>query len=151
MRNRPTLLLALAVATPFIAQAQSTASTAPSPRPKPAQLPADSLEIARKYTVWIYTAQSDSLIAHMDSASRAEPGQANRITSDAADLAARAGTETKIVEEKFITRNGARQYWRTATFSSFPEPLLVRVVIGPKGEYFGRGFGPASKAPPIDP
>jgi hypothetical protein len=148
MRIRPTLLLILGFATPLVARAQAPAAAA---LPKPAQLPADSMAVARKYTLWIYSALSDSLIAHMDSAGKAEPGQANAIASDAADLASRAGTETKVLEEKFITRNGNRQYWRTATFSNFGEPLLVRIVMGPKGEYKGRGFGPASHAPPIDP
>jgi hypothetical protein len=36
-------------------------------------------------------------------------------------------------------------------FSNYNEPLLLRWVIGSKGEILGIGFGPLSQAPPIDP
>ena len=148
MRIRHTLLLILTIAIPLVARAQATPSAASS---KPAQLPADSMELGRRYAIWLYTAQSDSIIAHMDSAGRAQVGNADRITNDAAQIATRVGSETTVLEEKFITRNGARQYWRTSTFSNLSEPFLVRFVMGSKGEFLGRGLGPASQAPPIDP
>ena len=149
MRSHHTsLLLALVVALPASAMAQAAI---PASRPKPAQLPKDSMEIARKYTAWFYTNQADSIVAHLDSANRGKPEQKSQYESRAADLAARAGTEKMLMDEKFITRNGMRQYWRTAMFSNFAEPILLRWVIGANGDILGVGMSPLSQAPPIDP
>ena|SRR6185369_5022335 len=148
--HRTPLLLALVLALPASAMAQA-ATSPPAARPKPAQLPKDSMELARKYTAWLYTNQVDSIVAHLDSAERGKAEQKAQYESRAADLAARAGTEKMLMNEKFITRNGARQYWRTAMFSNFSEPILLRWVIGSKGEILGIGMSPLSQAPPIDP
>lgn len=114
------------------------------------RLPADSMELGRKYTLWFYTGMADSLLAHMDSAHRADMTVA-RIEEAMANVATRAGNEVSVVEEKFITRNGARQYWRAAKMDLMEEPFLLRWVITPKGEIAGVGLGPLSQAPPIDP
>lgn len=114
------------------------------------RLPADSMELGRKYTLWFYTNLPDSLLAHMDSASRARMTIAE-IEQTMAQVAIRAGNEVSVIEEKFITRNGARQYWRTAKMDIMEEPFLLRWVITPKGEIAGVGMGPLSQAPPIDP
>jgi hypothetical protein len=152
MRANPTtLLLALSLALPAAVSAQASPASAPAARPKPAQLPADSMELARKYTIWLYTTQSDSIIAHMDPESRTRPNLKSMIEDGTAQLAMSAGTEQKVLEEKFITRNGSRQYWRKATFSNMSEPFLIRLVMNSKGELAGMGMGPASQAPPIDP
>jgi hypothetical protein len=145
------LLLALALTLPVAATAQVSPASAPAARAKPAQLPKDSMELARKYTAWLYTTQIDSIVAHLDSAERGKPEQKAQYESRAADLAARAGSEKMVMDEKFITRSGARQYWRTAMFSNYNEPLLLRWVIGSKGEILGIGMGPLSQAPAIDP
>lgn len=144
-----TVLLVPMLVLPAALPAQ--APQASTSRPKPAQLPPDSMEIARKYTEWLYTNLADSLVAHSDSTVRARPGAKQQFEGMVADLATRAGTEKLVLEEKFITRNGARQYWRTAMFSDFAQPLLLRWVIGPRGELLGVGMGPLSQAPPIDP
>jgi hypothetical protein len=149
--SSPTLLLALTLTLPAAAWAQASPASAPAARPKPAQLPADSMELGRKYTTWLYTTQVDSIIAHMDSASRAQPGVAKSIEDGSAQLAMSAGSEVKVLEEKFITRNGNRQYWRKATFSNIAEPFLLRLVINSKGQLMGMGMGFATQAPPIDP
>ena len=109
------------------------------------------MELGRKYAAWLYTARADSVIAHMDSASRAQPGVAKSIQDGAAQLAVGAGTEDKVLEEKFITRNGNRQYWRKAQFSVAPEPMVIRIVMNAKGEMMGMGVNPASQTPPVDP
>ncbi len=143
-RFLPALLL---IAAPVVASAQAQAGAA-----KPAQLPADSMQLARKYTQWFYNNQLDSLVAHMDSASRSDPAKAKGpLQQNLALIAERAGTETEVIEEKFITRNGMRQYWRTAKFSTLGEPLLVRWVMNSKGEVLGAGLGLLRQAPPIDP
>ena len=133
------------------AGAQSPLAGASAPRPRPAQLPADSMALGRKYAQWLYVAQVDSLMAHMDSASRAQPGLAAGILNGSAQLAANAGTEQKVLDETFITRNGNRQYWRKAQFSNAAEPFVVRIVINARGEMMGMGLNPASQTPPIDP
>jgi hypothetical protein len=146
-RILPILLLS---AVPAVASAQAATQTgAPAPRPKPAQLPADSMERARKFTQWFYNNQHDSLLVQVDSANKAQARQ--QLTQNLVQLSERAGTEVKVIEEKFITRNGARQYWRTAQFSTLDEPILLRWVMGPKGEYNGMGLGLLRQAPPIDP
>lgn len=109
------------------------------------------MELARKYTLWIYTVQTDSVIAHMDSASRAQLGMARNIEDGVAQLTVSAGSEEKVLEEKFITRNGNRQYWRKAKFSIADEPMVIRIVMNAKGEMMGLGMNPASQTPPIDP
>ncbi|MEO8295521.1 MAG: hypothetical protein ABI613_08410 [Gemmatimonadota bacterium] len=112
------------------------------------QLPADSMEIGRKYTTWFYMAMTDSLIAHMVDKTGISSDQ---IMQSLDQLTEHAGHEVSVVEEKFITRNGKRQYWRTAQFDQLEEPLLLRWVITPQGEIDGLGLGPLSQAPPIDP
>ena len=114
------------------------------------QLPPDSMELGRKYTMWFYTNLPDSLLAHMDSSSRGQMTVAE-IEQAMANVASRAGNEISVIEEKFITRNGRRQYWRTAKMDIMEEPFLIRWVITPKGEIAGVGMGPASQTPPIDP
>jgi hypothetical protein len=145
------LLFVLATAPVAAATGQATLSGAPAARPRPAQLPADSLERARKYTLWLYTNQSDSLFTALDSASRSDVGSAKGVENWVANLATFAGSEESLVGERWVTRNGRRQYWRTAKFSGYPEPVQVRWVFTSKGEIGGLGMNPASSAPPIDP
>ncbi|MEO7457542.1 MAG: hypothetical protein ABIY52_14865 [Gemmatimonadaceae bacterium] len=139
------LVLALVAGVSSVSLAQAAPA---APRPKPGKLPNDSMEIGRRYAQWLLTSLSDSLVAH-------EGGDRKGTRADydqtAIQLAARAGTEVKVLEEKFITRNNLRQYWRTSEFTSMTEPLLLRFVISEKGELMGMGAGPKSQAPPIDP
>jgi hypothetical protein len=152
MRLRQSALVIALAAAPFAtASAQAAQSGAPAARPRPAQLPADSLERARKYTLWLYTNQSDSLFTALDSASRADAGSAKGVENWVAGLATFAGSEESLVSERWVTRNGRRQYWRTAKFTGYPEPVQVRWVFTSKGEIGGLGMNPASSAPPIDP
>jgi hypothetical protein len=141
-RLLPGLMLVLA---PAVASAQ----TAAAPKPKPAQLPLDSMERARKLTKWFYSNQLDSILVQVDSASRGQTRTA--LERNLSTLAERAGEEVQVIEEKFITRGGMRQYWRTAKFSSMGEPVLLRFVMSPSGAYAGIGLSPLSSAPPIDP
>ncbi|MEP6732899.1 MAG: hypothetical protein ABJE10_19810 [bacterium] len=152
MRVSPSsLLVALLIALPAVTSAQATPASAPPMHPKPAQLPADSLERARKWTMWLYTSQNDSLFAQLDSGFKAGVETPKGMDDFAIQLATDAGSEIKVIGEKFITRNGKRQYWRTATFTSLSEPLVVRLVMSAKGELVGIGMNPLSQVPPIDP
>jgi hypothetical protein len=118
---------------------------------KPGKLPTDSMEMARKYTKWFYNNQLDSLVAHMDSTHRAQPQALAQLQRRVALLAERAGEETELMEEKFVTSQGARQYRRVAKFSIIGEPMMVGWVMNEKGEITGMGLGPARAAPPVDP
>lgn len=114
------------------------------------KLPADSMELGRKFSVWFYTGQADSLHAYMTAEGQADM-TVDDIERQMLQVATRAGNEVSMIEEKFITRNGARQYWRTSKMDVMPEPFLLRWVITPEGKIGGAGMGPASQAPPIDP
>ena len=108
------------------------------------------MEIARKFTQWLYTGMADSLAAHGTEDARAEMTK-DFYTNALLEITTRAGVEDVVLEEKFVTRNGARQYWRTAKFTAFDEPVMIRWVITPTGEIAGLGMNPESRAPPIDP
>jgi hypothetical protein len=126
----------------------ATTTAAAQTRPR---LPNDSVAIARKYATWITTNRFDSLIAHR------APGDPNTVTATEmsdryAQVWARVGTEATLVEERWVRRNGQRQYWRVARYSDFAdEPVVLRVVINPDGSYGGDGINPLSRVPPIDP
>jgi hypothetical protein len=150
MRRVRLVLLVTTLIIPAVGRSQ-TAPAAPTARPKPAQLAADSLELAHKLTTWLYTSQVDSLVAHMDSASRADPHTSAMIEQWVAQLAMNAGSEQQLLEERWVTRNGLRQYWRKAKFSNLEEPFLVRWVIVAPRTIGGLGLGFANQAPPIDP
>ena len=114
--------------------------------------PIDTLALARQYTQWFYTGMADSLIAHQDpSDTSAASRDPERLLQRMDQLTSRAGNEVEVIEEKFVKRNGLTQYWRTAKFDNFPEPILLRWVILPGGYIGGMGLGPLSEAPPIDP
>jgi hypothetical protein len=87
----------------------------------------------------------------MDSASRAETKTAKALEPIVERLASRAGTEEALISERWVLRNGLRQYWRTAKFSMIGEPFLLRLVLVAPGTFSGVGLGLASQAPPIDP
>jgi hypothetical protein len=146
------LLPALALVLPMAAMAQAPAPAAT--RPKPAQLPKDSMEIGRRFAQWLLSSTTDSLISHIDASGKTPDELAamrRNYEQTALQVAARAGTEVKVLEEKYITRNGMRQYWRTSEFSNMTEPLVIRFIVGEKGQLLGSGVNPKSQTPPIDP
>lgn len=138
MRFLPVMLTA-ALIVPAVAAAQD----APPARP-------DSLALARKYAAWFYANESDSLWAHTSPRMQEDIGSADWWRQRSDELALRAGSEVEVLEERFRMRNGRPQYWRTARFSDFAQPLLVRFVIDDAGLVAGLGLGPASQAPPTD-
>lgn len=144
-------VLAAGLTLPLAARGQSAPAATPAARPALAQLPPDSLDRARKFTTWLYTNQTDSLFAYMDSAGQQDMKGPKGWEETVAELAMRAGTEEQLISERWVTRLGKRQYWRTAKFSGMTEPFLVRWVIVAPGKIGGLGLGPASSAPPIDP
>ena len=83
----------------------------------------DSLALARQFTTWFYTGQIDSLLAHSP-ADRRDSTARHDFMEQLDQLSVRAGTETQVIEERFAMRNGRPQYWRTARFTNYPEPIL---------------------------
>ena len=120
--------------------------------PAHAQDPAavDSLALARKYTVWLYTAEVDSLDANGSERYRSGEVEQPEYARLARMIAERAGFEIRVVEETWKLRNGRCQYWRVAEFANMEEPLLVRWVLDPSGRIDGVGLGPLSQAPPVE-
>jgi hypothetical protein len=110
----------------------------------------DSLALARRYTAWFYTGQTDSLWAHQS----AEGKQTNtpaQLLQTLIEVSGQVGVEQNVIDERFVRRLGKTQYWRTSQFSASGEPFMLRMVLTPQGEFAGFGFNPRSQAPPVDP
>ena len=160
MSVRSAVLTAALMAAPLSLFAQTTASTATPAAPAAAAAPAappsvhprvgNEIELGRKYTEWLYTGRFDSLFVHMSEDARKEMENPSAMSAQWDQFAAQVGEETKVLEEKVWMRKGNPQYWRTAEFSTAPEPVMIRWVIV-NGEIWGIGINPASQAPPIDP
>ena len=125
-------------------------ATSLAPSAARAQAPVDSLALARQYTLWLYTAEADSLLAHSTDETRNEEGARDRFLQLSKLIADRAGFELEVSEETWKLRNGDCQYWRTAQFSAVDEPLLIRWVLDPQGRIAGFGAGPYAQAPPVE-
>ena len=138
----------LAAQTPAAAPATPAAAPAPTP---PAKLDYDSLAFGRQLTNWFYAGEADSLFAHAPAEMQAQMtkeawGQAMM------QFVGRAGSEASLVEERWVLRNGKRQYWRVFNATEFTqEPVMLRWVLLPGKMIGGVGMNPASQAPPVDP
>jgi hypothetical protein len=139
MRAAVLAALTLCVATPSGGAAQTPTA------------PRDSLALARQYVAWFYDAQWDSLTAYHPAELRAEATLRLQLEDRLEDLTRSAGTEVSLVGERFVRLNGALEYWRTARFSAFPEPVLIRCALNPRLQIVGIGMGPLSQAPTPDP
>jgi hypothetical protein len=126
----------------------ATATAAPTPTVHPRV--GNEIELGRQFTALLYTAQFDSLFAHMSEDLRTDLGSPDDMAAQWDQFSARIGEETKVVDEMVVMRKGSPQYWRTAEFSMSPEPVMIRWVIV-DGQIRGIGINPASQAPPIDP
>jgi hypothetical protein len=114
------------------------------------RLPADSLEIGRRYARWFLMNQNDSISASVPAETWTAMGGTETLLRSQAMVAERAGREAALVEERFVWRNGKRQYWRTMQMTAMEEHFLLRVVIEHDGRFGGYGLGPANSAPPVD-
>ena len=61
-----------------------------------------------------------------------------------------SGAEEKVLEEKFIKRNGRTQYWRTSKYSIADEPVMLRFALDSNLTIIGIGMNPQRQAPRID-
>jgi len=144
----------LAVAALASGAGSALAQSAPAAKSTPAaeSMPADSLAHARKLTAWFFSGQADSVHAYMAVNDSGKKVSTDEIRATLERMTGRAGAETKVVEEKFVKRNGSTQYWRTGEWSEFTdEPVVFRWAFNKSGRIVGIGFNPLSKAPPIDP
>jgi hypothetical protein len=146
----PLALFAQTPAGSATASTTAVATAAADPAPIVHPKVGNEIELGRKFTQWFYTAQFDSLWAHMGEDTRKELGQASAMGEWLDQMSSRAGEETKVLEETVVMRKGSPQYWRTAEFTMMAEPLMLRWVIV-NGEINGVGMNPANQAPPIDP
>lgn len=141
-------------ATPVVAQT-ATAATNPTPATAPAPrtpLPDDSLARARKYATWFATAQADSIFNHLPAEARAQTGSAATLMEQFGQVTSQIGNEAQLIEERWVRRNGRRQYWRVARYTDFAdEPFVLRIVIMPDGGLGGIGLNPLSRVPSVDP
>ena len=127
-------------------------SAVPATAAAQAAMPSDSLAHARKLTNWLYSGQADSIHAYMAPGDDGKRISTDEIRSRLEEMTVRAGTETEVIEEKFVKRNGNTQYWRIGKWSVFTdEPVVFRWAFNKSGQIIGIGFNPLSKAPPIDP
>jgi len=119
-----------------------------------AQAPAaskDSLAFARRVSEWFFTAQKDSLWAHSSLDVQKEMQTPDAYVEALNELSARAGSEDKVIEEKFVRRKGNTQYWRTSKYSIEGEPLMIRFAFSSDFQIIGVGMNLAREAPEIDP
>jgi len=109
------------------------------------------LALGRQYTLWFYTAEADSLFAHMTEESQVAVNGVEGIRQESASFVMRAGGEVELIEDKMTLRRGYPQYWREARFDGFTEePLVIRWVFDSTGKIAGVGLNPKSRAPAPD-
>lgn len=122
------------------------AGTAGAQRP----LPADSLARARTWSFWFMAGAVDSLTSRMLPDVLQQMGGRDGLAQAQAMVAERAGVEKRVIEERFVWRNGRRQYWRVMETSAMEEPFVLRFVMDEEGRIAGIGLGPKSATPPVD-
>jgi hypothetical protein len=114
------------------------------------RLPSDSLEVARRYARWSLAGQVDSIVPRVPAGALEALGGRDGIQRAGATVAERAGAELRVIEERFVWRNGKRQYWRTMAMSQMDQHFLLRIVIEHDGRFGGYGLGTPDAAPPTD-
>ena len=156
MRTLCSALLGLSLAASLAAQTPTpvsppTAAPVPAPATPPAALDYDSVAFARQLTQWFYAGQADSLFAHGDSMMQVNFPKA-KWAEATMQWIGHIGEESRLIEERWVKRNGRRQYWRIISATEFTDqPVMLRFVLEPGRKIAGVGMNPASQAPPVDP
>lgn len=150
------LLGLLLGAAPLAAQTPATPATpAPAAVPAPAapvKLDYDSLAFARQMTMWFYTSEIDSLWAHTAPEMQQAMGAKEQWNERIGSFLERAGSESELVEEQWMRRNGQRQYVRILRATEFTqEPVALRWALAPGKTVNGIGLNPLSRMPAADP
>jgi hypothetical protein len=160
---RATALLSLVLAAQAVAQTPAAtpaptptpAAQAPAPAPAPApmvKLDYDSLAFARQANAWFLAGEVDSLWAHTAPEMKENMKTKDEWVNMYMQLTSRAGSEVSVVEERWVKRNNARQYWRIFNATDFTEePVVLRWALAPGKMIIGLGMNPLSRVPPVDP
>jgi hypothetical protein len=156
IRRAAVTLLALLVP-PALLTAQTAAATATATitttvtTSSPEKTDAEYLALGRKLTEWFFSAEADSLLAHMAPADREGAGGVDGVNRAVSEFIVRAGTEQEVVEEKMTRRRGHPQYWREGRYSDVSEDtIIIRWVFDEQGQVIGIGLGPKRQTPAPD-
>jgi len=148
----PALTLVLALtAGPVVAQ--NAAPTTPAASTAPAVNWNDTQWIlyGRQVAEWFFAGQTDSLLAHASPDVLERMGGANGLLEARDQLLSRAGSETKVINDKMTKRRGNPQYWRESDYENAPEAMVLRFVFNAQAQVIGIGMGPLSQTPAPDP
>lgn len=110
------------------------------------------LALGKEYTRWFLAGKADSLLAVLSPETVEKVGGIEGLREQMAQVADRAGIETKVVEEKLTRRKGQLQFWHAGQFSEVADDLVViRWLLDRDGKITGAGLGPLAQTPPPDP
>lgn len=150
LHRRILAALVIAGAAPLAAQTADK----PALQPPITLTAADSarfLALGKTYTRWFLSGKADSLATAIEPKSLEGLGGIDGIVQAQANVAERAGAETKVVEEKLTRRNGRLQFWHAGEFTGIPgDAFVIRWVLDEQGRIVGAGLGPKANTPPVD-
>ena len=141
-------VLLAALALPGVAQDggdDSDATNADAPH-----LPADSMELGETYMEYVLDYDASSLWDALTDDARERLGSVGDLRDQMGQIFRQIGSQERVIDQRYWMREGKPQYWHTAEFSEFPEPMVFRFVIEPDGKISGLGLNPQSQNPPVD-
>lgn len=113
-------------------------------------LPADSMELGETYMEYVLDYDASSLWDVLTEDARERLGSVGELRDQMGQIFRQIGSQERVVDQRYWMRDGKPQYWHTAEFSEFPEPMVFRFVIEPDGKISGLGLNPRSQNPPVD-
>lgn len=109
------------------------------------------LELGRTYTRWFLAGKADSLATGMDAEILEKQGGVEGIVALQGQIAERAGTQTRMIEQKLTRRNGMLQFWHAGEFSEIAgDEVVIRFIFNDQGKVVGMGINPKTRAPAVD-
>ena len=140
-------VLLAALALPAVAQDGGDAGAANADAP---HLPADSMELGETYMEYVLDYDASSLWDALTDDARERLGSVGELRDQMGQIFRQIGSQERVIDQRYWMREGKPQYWHTAEFSEFPEPMVFRFVIEPDGRISGLGLNPRSQNPPVD-
>ena len=140
-------VLLAALALPAVAQDSGGAGATDAELP---HLPADSMEIGETYMEYVLDYDASSLWDALTDDARERLGSVGDLRDQMGQIFRQIGSQERVIDQRYWMREGKPQYWHTAEFSEFPEPMVFRFVIEPDGKISGLGLNPESQSPPVD-
>ena len=141
---------ALLAALALPAHAQDGGESAEAAGADVPHLPADSMEIGERYMEYVLDYDASSLWDAFDEGMRERIGSVGDLRDQMGQIFRQIGSQERVLDQRYWMREGKPQYWHTAEFSEFPEPMVFRFVIEPDGKISGLGLNPQSQNPPVD-